>query len=756
MLPEEEKNPVEETAPEATETPDATPEADASTAEEATPETETVIEAAEEAVAEATEQVEETVEEVAAEAEAATEEVAETAEAVVEEATEAVEEAAAVVGETVEAPATEAAPVEAEATAETEEAKEEKKAVVINQAEIAKVDEDADKKEEDVQIEEEDQSGATGSAHDDFDWDKADRTRVKYSAEEKASMLKDYEAMITPIAESEIISAKVSNIIDGDVVLDLNYKSDGILSLSEFRDTPDLAPGDMVEVYVEQKEDERGQLVLSRRKAKLLRAWDRIRDSYENGTVITGRVISKTKGGLIADCGGLETFLPGSQIDIKPIVDYDQYVGKTMEFKVVKINETIKNAVVSHKALIESDLAEQREAIIASLERGQVLEGIVKNITDFGAFLDLGGVDGLLYITDISWGRINHPDEVLEINQKVNVVVLDFDENKKRISLGLKQLQPHPWEVLAAEIEEGSTVKGKIVNIEDYGAFLEIQPGVEGLIHVSEVSWSNQQINAREYFKVGEEHEAKVVTIDREDRKMSLSIKQLQVDPWTKIEQNFNIGSQHAGKVKNLTPYGVFLEMEDGIGGMIHISDLSWTKRYSHPSEFTKVGETLEVVVLEVDQENRKMSLGHKQLEENPWDTFENVFPVGSYHEATVLRKDDRGMIVQMPYGLEAYAPTKLMRKEDGTMAEADETLTVKVIEFDHEEKRIMVSHSRYVNDVRREAKEEVTRTRKAERKQTERAIKKTQSSVKQSTLGDLSAFEQLREQLAKGGDSEE
>lgn len=756
MLPEEEKNPVEETAPEATETPDATPEADASTAEEATPETETVIEAAEEAVAEATEQVEETVEEVAAEAEAATEEVAETAEAVVEEATEAVEEAAAVVEETVEAPATEAAPAEAEATAETEEAKEEKKAVVINQAEIAKVDEDADKKEEDVQIEEEDQSGATGSAHDDFDWDKADRTRVKYSAEEKASMLKDYEAMITPIAESEIISAKVSNIIDGDVVLDLNYKSDGILSLSEFRDTPDLAPGDMVEVYVEQKEDERGQLVLSRRKAKLLRAWDRIRDSYENGTVITGRVISKTKGGLIADCGGLETFLPGSQIDIKPIVDYDQYVGKTMEFKVVKINETIKNAVVSHKALIESDLAEQREAIIASLERGQVLEGIVKNITDFGAFLDLGGVDGLLYITDISWGRINHPDEVLEINQKVNVVVLDFDENKKRISLGLKQLQPHPWEVLAAEIEEGSTVKGKIVNIEDYGAFLEIQPGVEGLIHVSEVSWSNQQINAREYFKVGEEHEAKVVTIDREDRKMSLSIKQLQVDPWTTIKDTFAEGSQHSGKVKNLTPYGVFLEMEDGIGGMIHISDLSWTKRYSHPSEFTKVGETLDVVVLEVDQENRKMSLGHKQLEENPWDTFENVFPVGSYHEATVLRKDDRGMIVQMPYGLEAYAPTKLMRKEDGTMAEADETLTVKVIEFDHEEKRIMVSHSRYVNDVRREAKEEVTRTRKAERKQTERAIKKTQSSVKQSTLGDLSAFEQLREQLAKGGDSEE
>ncbi|MEM8582667.1 MAG: 30S ribosomal protein S1 [Bacteroidota bacterium] len=760
MLPEEEKNPVEETAPDATETPDATPEADASTAEEATPETKTVTEVAEEAVAEAEDTVEEAAPAVAEAEEVlseATEEAKEAAQELVEEGeTAAVTEAAS----TEEAQVEETAPAEEAPTAEAteEEApKEEKKAVVINQAEIAKVDEDADQKEEDVQIVEDDQSGATGSAHDDFDWDKADRTRVKYSQEEKTSMLKDYEAMITPISESEIISAKVSNIIDGDVVLDLNYKSDGILSLSEFRDTPDLAPGDMVEVYVEQKEDDRGQLVLSRRKAKLLRAWDRIRDSYANGTVITGRVISKTKGGLIADCGGLETFLPGSQIDIKPIVDYDQYVGKTMEFKVVKINETIKNAVVSHKALIESDLAEQREAIIASLERGQVLEGIVKNITDFGAFLDLGGVDGLLYITDISWGRINHPEEVLEINQKVNVVVLDFDENKKRISLGLKQLQPHPWEVLAAEIEAGSTVKGKIVNIEDYGAFLEIQPGVEGLIHVSEVSWSNQQINAREYFKVGEEHEAKVVTIDREDRKMSLSIKQLQPDPWSAAVHTYTETSRHKGKVKNLTPYGVFLEMEDGIGGMIHISDLSWTKRYSHPSEFTKVGETLDVMVLEVDQENRKMSLGHKQLEENPWDTFENVFPVGSYHEATVLRKDDRGMIVQMPYGLEAYAPTKLMRKEDGTMAEVDESLTVKVIEFDHEEKRIMVSHSRYVNDVRREAKEEVTRTRKAERKQTERAIKKTQSSVKQSTLGDLSAFEQLREQLAKGdNDSEE
>ncbi|TXF89461.1 30S ribosomal protein S1 [Neolewinella aurantiaca] len=609
-------------------------------------------------------------------------------------------------------------------------------------------------KEEGVEIDEADQSGATGEAHDDFNWNMTARSAAsRYSAEERTAMEKQYEDSMTNISESEIMSAKVSSIIDGDVILDLNYKSDGLLPLSEFRDQAELQVGDTVEVYVEQQEDEKGQLVLSRRKAKLLRAWDRIRDSYANGTVINGKVISKTKGGLIADCGGLETFLPGSQIDIKPIVDYDAYVGKTMEFKVVKINETIKNAVVSHKALIESDLAEQREAIIASLERGQVLEGIVKNITDFGAFLDLGGVDGLLYITDISWGRINHPSDVLELNQKVNVAVLDFDENKKRISLGLKQLQKHPWEVLDETIGEGSTVEGKVVNIEDYGAFLEIQPGVEGLVHVSEVSWSNQPINAREYFTVGETKSAKVVTIDREDRKMSLSIKQLATDPWERIRENFDLESVHTGKVKNLTPYGVFVELDEGIGGMIHISDLSWTKRFGHPSEFTKVGADIQVMVLEVDEENRKMSLGHKQLEENPWETFENVFPEGSYHEATVLRKDDRGAIVQMPYGLEAYAPIKLMRKEDGTIADVDETLTVKVIEFDRDSKRLTVSHSRYVNDIRKEAKDQVYKEQAEERDNTRKVLKKTSASIERSTLGDLSAFEQLREQLSNNDD---
>jgi small subunit ribosomal protein S1 len=419
-----------------------------------------------------------------------------------------------------------------------------------------------------------------------------------------------------------------------------------------------------------------------------------------------------------------------------------------MEFKVVKINEQIKNAVVSHKALIESDLAEQREAIIASLEKGQVLEGLVKNITDFGAFLDLGGVDGLLYITDISWGRINHPSEVLALNQKINVVVLDFDENKKRISLGLKQLTPHPWSTLTEEMAEGSTVKGKIVNIEDYGAFLEITPGVEGLIHVSEVSWSNQPINAREYFKLGQEYEAKIVTIDRDDRKMSLSIKQLSKDPWSDIETRFAAGTRHSGEVKNLTPYGVFVELEEGIGGMIHISDLSWTKRYSHPSEFTKVGEQIDVVVLDVDKDNRKLSLGHKQLEENPWDTFENVFPVGSYHEATIIRRDDRGAIVQLPYGLEAFAPIKHVRKEDGQLAEVEEALTVKVIEFNRDDKRILVSHLRYLEDIRREAEEEVRKEKQVERKKTRDAVKKQQSSVEKSTLGDLDVFSQLKEQL--------
>ena len=587
------------------------------------------------------------------------------------------------------------------------------------------------------------------AAHDDFDWTIGRRNTISYTQSEIDGYIQEYESTLTSVAENEIVSGKVSTITDGDVVLDIGYKSDGLVSLSEFRDTPDLKPGDYVDVYIETREDIRGQLVLSRRKAKLLKAWETIVDSFNNGTVIKGTVVSKTKGGLIVDTYGLETFLPGSQIDIRPILDYDSYVGKSMEFKVVKINESIKNAVVSHKALIESDLAEQREAIISGLEKGQVLEGLVKNITDFGAFLDLGGVDGLLYITDISWGRIKHPSEVLKLNQRINVVVLDFDENKKRISLGLKQLQPHPWEVLAEEIKEGSTVKGRIVNIEDYGAFLEIQPGVEGLIHVSEVTWSNQPVNARDFFKLDQEYEAKVVTVDRDDRKMSLSLKKLSKDPWSEIEATFPKGSRHTGEVKNLTPYGVFVELSEGIGGMVHISDLSWTKRFSHPSEYTKIGNNIDVVILEIDQESRKLSLGHKQIEENPWDTFENVFPVGSHHEATILRKDDRGAIVLLPYGLEAFAPIKHIRKEDNTPGEIDEALTFKVLEFNRDDKRILVSHTRYLDDLRRAAASEERDAKRTERNKARKAVKDQQSKIEKTTLGDLDVFSQLKDQLS-------
>ncbi len=591
--------------------------------------------------------------------------------------------------------------------------------------------------------------------HDAFDWENGPKGVLNYSAEDITQYTNLYEDTLNSIKELEIVAGRVVAITHSDVILDLGSKSDGLVSKSEFRDMPDLAVNDVVEVYVEMQEDDRGQMVLSRRKAKLLSAWANIVTAYEEGTVVTGIVVSKTKGGLIVDINGLETFLPGSQIDIRPITDYDSYVGKTMEYKVVKINETIKNAVVSHKALIESDLEEQRQAIISKLEKGQVLEGIVKNITDFGAFLDLGGVDGLLYITDISWGRIKHPSDILENGQKLNVVVLDFNDDKKRISLGLKQLQPHPWDVLAAEIEPGSTVKGKIVNIEDYGAFLEITPGVEGLIHVSEVSWSSQPINSREYFKEGDMHDAKVVTIDREERKMSLSLRKLQEDPWSTIQDKYPVGSQHSGEVKNLTPYGVFIEMEEGIGGMVHISDLSWTKRFAHPAEFTKVGETMNITILDIDQDSRKLSLGHKQLEENPWDTFSDVFPEGSVHEATIVRRDDRGAIVQLPYGLEAFAPIRHVKKEDGTLAEADEKLMFKVIEFNRDDKRILVSHARFYSDAKKSEDAADKETRRNDRQKAKSDMKKQNSKVEKSTLGDSIDFSALKKQI-KDADEEE
>ncbi|MCB9314619.1 MAG: 30S ribosomal protein S1 [Lewinellaceae bacterium] len=605
----------------------------------------------------------------------------------------------------------------------------------------------AEEEEEDVELPDPEPIEA-GAAHDDFNWNMDKRGAIAYTDAERAKYLEQYDGTLSHVAENEIIRGKVSAISSGDVVLDINYKSDGLVSLNEFRDMPELKTGDEVEVYVESQEDNQGQLGLSRKKAKILRAWESIVDSFKNGTIISGTIISKTKGGLIADCGGLETFLPGSQIDIKPVIDYDQYVGKMMEFKVVKINEQIKNAVVSHKALIESDLAEQREQILASLEKGQVLEGIVKNITDFGAFLDLGGVDGLLYITDISWGRIGHPSEVVELNQRINVVVLDFDENKKRISLGLKQLTPHPWEVLPEDITEGAVIKGKVVNIEDYGAFVEIMPGVEGLIHISEISWGNQSVNAKEFFTMGQEVEARVVTIDRADRKMSLSIKQLTADPWSEIDEQFPVGSTHTGTVKNMTNYGIFVELSEGVGGMVHISDLSWTKRYAHPSEFTKVGESIDVVVLDVDKEKRQISLGHKQTEENPWDEFETIFPIGSYHEATVLKRDDKGATFQMPHGLEAFAPAKHIRKEDGSVVDVDETLTVKVIEFNKDDRRILVSHTRYVDDLKSKADATLRAEKSKEEGETQAAIAEVKKKVEKETLGDLAALAQLKEQL--------
>ncbi|GAA4327072.1 30S ribosomal protein S1 [Flaviaesturariibacter amylovorans] len=588
------------------------------------------------------------------------------------------------------------------------------------------------------------------TAHDDFDWSIDKRNVATYSKEEQQKYDKVYEGTFVQLNDGELIKGLVVGITKTDVVLNIGFKSDGLVSLNEFRDIQGLKVGDEVEVMVVEKEDRDGNLNLSRKQARITRAWERIVEVHKTGEIVTGTVTSKTKGGLIVDVFGMETFLPGSQIDVKPVTDYDQFVGKTMEFKVVKINEAIKNAVVSHKALIESDIEAQRAQIIGQLEKGQVLEGTVKNITDFGAFMDLGGLDGLLYITDISWGRINHPSEVLKLDQKLNVVVLDFDDEKKRISLGLKQLTPHPWDVLPENIHEGAVVKGRVVNIEDYGAFLEIMPGVEGLVHVSEITWANTPINAKEFFKLNDEHEAKIVTLDKDSRKMSLSIKQLSQDPWNDIEVNFPEGSRHQGTVKNITPYGVFVELSQGIGGMIHISDLSWLKRYNHPSEFTKVGERIEVAILGIDKDNRKLQLGHKQLEEDPWNTLQDTFAITSVHEGTVIRKDDKGAIVQMPYGLEGFAPNRHLAKEDGKSVGADEVAPFMVIEFDRNEKRIVVSHTRTWEAAKQEEKDAMRKEARANAESTTKAVKNLQQKVEKPTLGDLGALAQIKERLQK------
>src|SRR6186713_1010260 len=586
------------------------------------------------------------------------------------------------------------------------------------------------------------------TAHDDFDWSIDKRNVSSYTKEEKEKYDVVYDGTFVQITDGELVKGLVVGLTKTDVVINIGFKSDGLVSLNEFRDIQGLKTGEEVEVMVIEKEDREGHLHLSRRQARITRAWEKIVEVHKTGEVVTGTVTSKTKGGLIVDVFGMETFLPGSQIDVKPVTDYDQFVGKTMEFKVVKINEAIKNAVVSHKALIESDIEAQRAEIMSKLEKGQVLEGTVKNITDFGAFMDLGGLDGLLYITDISWGRISHPSEVLKLDQKINVVVLDFDDEKKRISLGLKQLTPHPWDVLPETIAEANIVKGRVVNIEDYGAFLEIQPGVEGLVHVSEITWANTPINAKEFFKLGDEHEAKIVTLDKSNRKMSLSIKQLSPDPWNDIETKFPVESRHKGLVKNITPYGVFVELAPGIGGMIHISDLSWLKRFNHPSEYTKVGEHIEVVILGIDKDNRKLQLGHKHLEEDPWNALEETFAIGSVHEGTVIRRDDKGGIVQLPYGLEGFAPNRHLTREDGKSIGADETTQFMVIEFDRNEKRIVVSHTRIWEQSKIEEKEAARKADRVEADKTKKAVKNVQAKVEKATLGDLGALAEIKAKL--------
>ncbi len=585
----------------------------------------------------------------------------------------------------------------------------------------------------------------------DFDWDLVEGKGFggSYTAELKEQMEAAIEATLNSVTEKEVVKGIVVSKTDREVIINIGFKSDGLVSASEFRDMPDLKAGDEVEVYIENQEDANGQLTLSRKLAKVMGAWTNIERALEEDTIINGFVKRRTKGGLIVDIFGIEAFLPGSQIDVKPIRDFDIFVGKNMEVKVVKINHTNDNVVVSHKVLIEKDLEAQRQTILTNLDKGQVLEGVIKNMTNFGVFIDLGGVDGLLHITDISWGRINHPQEVLKLDQKIQVVVLDFDENKKRISLGMKQLQAHPWEALAAETEVGSKVKGKIVNVADYGAFLEVLPGVEGLIHVSEMSWSQHLRNPQDFLKVGDEMEAVVLTLDRAERKMSLGIKQLTEDPWTKTDllAKYAIGTKHKGTVRNLTNFGLFLELEEGIDGLVHVSDLSWTKKIKHPSEFVKVGDSLDVLVIELDADNRRLALGHKQLEENPWDTFESVFTVGSTHKATVISKSDKMATLELPYGIEGLAPLKQLTKADESVAEVGEALDFVVIEFQKEDRKIILSHTRTFTEAT--AEEVAAAAAKPEKKKATKVAEKPATvTAEKSTMGDIGALSALKEQM--------
>ncbi len=578
-----------------------------------------------------------------------------------------------------------------------------------------------------------------------FDWDALESEDQGFAGKSQNDLEKFYDNTLNTVQEKEVLEGTVISMNKREVVVDIGYKSDGIVSLNEFRYNPELKVGDAVEVYIESLEDKKGQMILSHKKARAMRSWDRVNAALDNDEIIKGYIKCRTKGGMIVDVFGIEAFLPGSQIDVKPIRDYDIYVGKTMEFKVVKINQEFRNVVVSHKALIEAELEQQKKEIISKLEKGQVLEGTVKNITSYGVFIDLGGVDGLIHITDLSWGRISHPNEIVELDQKLNVVILDFDDDKKRIALGLKQLTPHPWDNLNAELKVGDSVKGKVVVMADYGAFVEIAPGVEGLIHVSEMSWSQHLRSAQDFLKVGDEIEAQILTLDREERKMSLGIKQLHQDPWQEIESRFGVGSKHTATVRNFTNFGVFVEIEEGVDGLIHISDLSWTKKIKHPSEFTSIGAEIEVVVLDIDKENRRLSLGHKQLEENPWDVFETIFSVDSIHEGTVVELFDKGATIALPYGVEGFATPRHLVKEDGSQANLDEKLDFKVIEFSKSAKRIILSHSRVFED---EKKAVDTAEKKAAVKQTKKAVKTVKDNLEKTTLGDISELAALKSQM--------
>ena len=580
----------------------------------------------------------------------------------------------------------------------------------------------------------------------DFDWDAYEKGETK-SEKSREELTRTYDESLNTVKDKDVIEGTIIALNKREAVVNIGYKSDGIIPMNEFRYNPDIKVGDVVEVFIENQEDKKGQLILSHRKARASRSWERVNQALENDEIIKGYIKCRTKGGMIVDVFGIEAFLPGSQIDVKPIRDYDIFVGKTMEFKVVKINPEFRNVVVSHKALIEAELEQQKREIIAKLEKGQVLEGTVKNITSYGVFIDLGGVDGLIHITDLSWGRVSHPEEVVQLDQKLNVVILDFDNEKKRIALGLKQLQPHPWDALASDIKVGDKVKGRVVVMADYGAFVEVAPGVEGLIHVSEMSWSQHLRSAQDFMKVGDEVEAVVLTLDREERKMSLGIKQLKQDPWQDIEVKYPVGSQHTAKVRNFTNFGVFVEIEEGVDGLIHISDLSWTKKVKHPSEFTQIGADIQVVVLEIDKENRRLSLGHKQLEENPWDVFETIFTVGSIHQGTIIEMLDKGAVVQLPYGVEGFATPKHLIKEDGSQAKVDEKLDFKVIEFNKDSKRIILSHSRIFEDEAKAEKNEARKAKRQARKAEETPMLNT--PVEKTTLGDIEALAALKEKLS-------